>query len=881
MSTTSVIAAWREAFVGLEQSCPWAGPRPLSQGLDAGASYRFVPREDESEQLLELIRANSLVVFHGESGAGKSSLLDMSLLDELYRRGFLALPWRSWGMLGDDDPEAFLTQQFRASGLLHETVIEQLDAGRSLVEVLDEAYGEQALILLDQFEELIRDRKQDGFNRVVEWILGVNRSSRTRIVLSLRSEYAHRLAGLMREARPFTTAYFELRAMTGPEDVRAIVESGNGRGTPAIDPEAADLVISHWAMLAEEGRRQPSLGVQACLYALHRMAADRTPPGESVVVSLEDVETLEAQASAADVESPDPVDLFTFSFDRTIEGRLGHCMEACHRLADVIPPTLRHLARSSVVEASAHLSSGGYKLERELGDLFVRSREREFRLAGWSVEQGRAAAEELLRATDATSGIDALDPLTASRKDVAARLGIPLPHLTQVEAGQAAAEVIGIRPLPWVTDPDDVSAGVLLGYPVEDLLIEQLRAFVFAIRWLEAAALVKIMSTDEVILISLVHDGFGAPLEDWAARVGLEPWAAVHGIVAYEGRRFDWRGHAGEPFENPPGSMRYLANLRWRHCRLTRATFRRVVFVNCDFRGTVWDHCLFEGVTFVNCLLDGASLEWCQIIGGVDVTPGDAEGPDAAAQTKVAEQSDTLFQPDFVLAGQDVAPVVTELQWYRRGEFKADCLYSPTSGVAAVPWRTGLSDSVPWREQQTGLVMYGGRLSSLMVKDCSFSPDGAGDPGALALCFMAGSSLDFVEQGGGDVLLYYSVVRGLAVTDRVELDARARGVFRLGAVGCKLTHAFFGAGISGMVHVRDSVVLGISNASEDLDVLVDDCKVAGGDNVRFHGNNLLPEFGAGRPSHLVQDILASTTSRMAYRSVPARVEVETRLQQGH
>ena len=347
--------------------------------------------------------------------------------------------------------------------------------------------------------------------------------------------------------------------------------------------------------------------------------------------------------------------------------------------------------------------------------------------------------------------------------------------------------------------------------------------------------------------MALVHDGFGAPLEAWAARVGVDAWTATYSIVAHEGRRFEFGDAAAEPpFVNPEGHPRYLLNLRWRYCRVNRAVFRNVVFSNCDFRGAVFERCHFKGVTFVNCLLDGATLDRCTVEGGGEVefdfvlpsepsTPAPATGSDEADDQNDddASRRPTSELPDFLLTGPEARDALTDLQWYRRAVTGADSIYSPTSGVAAVPGRSSQRSGVAWQPQTSGVVMYGGRLSSLMVKDCTFVPEGGSD-GSITLAFMAGSSLDFVEQGAGCVRLFYTTVRGLSVTNKVDASRRMPGeTFQLLAYECVLASTFFGEGIDGTATIWSSAVLGISNASAGLDVRVEDSQQSGGDNVTF------------------------------------------------
>ena len=136
-----------------------------------------------------------------------------------------------------------------------------------------------------------------------------------------------------------------------------------------------------------------------------------------------------------------------------------------------------HLTRASVVDASPHLSSGGYKLEREIGDLFARSKDREARLASWTRDEVGKAAAVLRRHRDT------VDLLAAPRAELASLLGMsdPDPSLDDVERGLAAKH--GVYPIPWLDDERDISAGAMLSYPRAACLIEQVPAYLFAAEW--------------------------------------------------------------------------------------------------------------------------------------------------------------------------------------------------------------------------------------------------------------------------------------------------------------------------------------------------------------------------------------------------------------
>lgn len=938
----TLVQRWKDEFFRLEADCPWAGPRPLSRERDENARHRYVTREGETAHFLNTVSENTLVVYHGESGAGKTSLLNIEVFDTLIAADFAPLVWKAWGSLGEQDPEYFLTERLRENDQLHPEVLTELDSGRTLLDVLDELYGDRVVLILDQFEHLIRSRSR-GFNRMVDWLLTVNRGHQARVVLSLRSEHVYQLARLMKSAKPFTTAYLELKAMDTPQQIRRAILKPRESGRTSITEEAAEEIMRQWVRVAGLPEDSPvvqggdvaarhvltrtdlspvgpdrsgpvstdwteaprMLAVQACLYSLNLAARRRT--GTTVAeVSIDDVKQMLVAAEEAALRTQTELDIFTHGLNLAIEGRLSHCAQACEALPlgvnreygrDGIPPTLTSLARGCIIDVVDHLSSGGYKIERSAGDLFLRSKDREFRVARWPRESGRAAVEGLI------SGRDTIDYLAADRSLLTEFLEKPLrevkpkriPSREPSDSWLEGLPSLGVYPgVPWLDDEDDIAAGSMLGLSAGEVLVEQLRAYAFALDWLETASLIDLESGYERIVVSLVHDGFGSALESWAASVGTEPRIAASSLVAFEGHRFDWTESDDAYFRNSPDEPRYLANIRWRYCRVVGAKFTSVVFLNCDFRGAVFTDCTFEGATFVNCLLDGASFEKCTVIGPVSLGTEfddswakaiDPSAPDGAldgeAREDAAESETTREQkselPGFTAEGTHVAALVRELEWFRGTYEGADRVYSPTSGVAAVPWTVEPS-ALEWEPQTSGLVMYGGRLSSLMVRDCAFSGEGQ-----LALCYMAGSSLDFVEQNGGDIILYSTTVRGVAVTgELLSGHERPNEQLEFRAYDCVLADVFFGARVEGTAIILESKVLGISSASERLNVLVDRSAVADASNVAVGAAaGRLDGFGTGQASEPARSLLAELTERMSYRSRPAARELQNRLLDAH
>ena len=268
-------------------------------------------------------------------------------------------------------------------------------------------------------------------------------------------------------------------------------------------------------------------------------------------------------------------------------------------------------------------------------------------------------------------------------------------------------------------------------------------------------------------------------------------------------------------------------------------------------------------MVFVNCLLDSATFGECTIFGQVEELPEIPSELPAFRVEVVREVIDTFVR-------------------YRNlSSTPENALYSVTSGVPAIPWHEGLEDQepvIPWKPQLGGLTMYGGRLSSLMIRDCRFD-DGA----TLTFRHIAGSSLDLVEQNGGHIIIYDSAIRGFTVTRRVE-DAdpdsarvRTESDLILSFRSTILADAWFGYHLKGNVQISDCLVWQLCNLSDrsEFEIDIEESGYYGLINVNPPSNESTQteEFTMDR---IVDpgEWIARMVLRMDYRSVPARLEFE-------
>ncbi len=81
----------------------------------------------------------------------------------------------------------------------------------------------------------------------------------------------------------------------------------------------------------------------------------------------------------------------------------------------------------------------------------------------------------------------------------------------------------------------------MFGYPPDEVIIEELRRFAFALEWLTTSSLIRPTSPAvDCTMLSLIHDGFGEALEDWADSEHTGPTAALVLLTGAQGDVFDW-----------------------------------------------------------------------------------------------------------------------------------------------------------------------------------------------------------------------------------------------------------------------------------------------------------------------------------------------------
>ena len=803
------LEAWRASIQAAEERCFWPGPRPMS---NSRWSDQLIGRGNEAHKFSDLVRNTSLVVLNGESGVGKSSMLNLGITPQLREDGFLVLTCRKWAT---SRANSELPQESRGVECFISEMLED-----QLPQLHDE-YGDEAVIILDQFEGLIRHQPR-FYNEVRRWIEGVVKRYDIHVVISLRTEFMHRIGDL--KVGPYKRADFKLDRISDPNVIGRIVREGtrvDGSSNAVIDDDATSFIVERWKV-AEGGLAWTNVGLlhlQAFLYFLWQRigSADTT-------ITLADVVTATEVLGATD----NAVSLFENALARAVGLRLDRCRDVYVNELNG-DRTLAEGVASLLTRIPVHLESGGYKVSQESRQLAAKVLSRELEtLREVNFDRGRPAGDMFSAFVGAASESARSDWLDALRSDLA-----PDESLRALLTDQAANR-----------DDDEGTSGPMLGMPPLAVLTEELRRYFFALAWLEQSDIVVPADADGgETMLELVHDGFSRGLKEWATINADGPERTLYRLTASIGEVFDWRDlrRADAPFVSqgiPPddGRVSINANLRWRSCRVVGMEFRRRVFVNCDFRESNFVGCLFEGVTFINCLLDGVSFIECTIQG---------ETSDLSQDFKTHEldrdEERKQLLPSFLVEAPELAATLNR---YRdRPVGGATELVSWTSGGPAQPISLDLADQVrpgsarsvgdsqagkpasteaftelanfrflTWTVQQAGLAMYGGRLSSLMFGDCVVS-------GKISLRHVAGTSLEFGGLRTGAIELYDVAIRGFSISPPVERaiysDANLtyREDIKVSAIDSALQNVWFSTPLRGRATITNSVVWHLFSAS--------------------------------------------------------------------
>lgn len=370
---------------GADPESPWLGLRSFAEETQ---SY-FFGRTSELQEFFERVLHKPLTVLFGQSGLGKTSLIQAGLIPRLREAALLPVRIR---LRYDEDAAGPGQQMIDALGNeLHaagKTGFSKLCASASNLWLLlhDPKFGFIAengsalvrpVFIFDQFEEIFtlgQERRQmaDDFretlaaiveNRMPDEIREVIENDDllaervdyhahpAKVVLSLREDYLHLLERWRRRLPALIDNRMELRPLNGVQAVQAVTEPGSLRpGKPPIVSRAiAEKIVRFVAgaradvPLAEIDAVPPLLSLMCAELNAQRLAA-----GEETIVE----EQLEGRSGHilekfyADAFSNHPAAVREFVEDRLLS-------ESGHRQAVTLDTAEAELARAGLTNEAA------------------------------------------------------------------------------------------------------------------------------------------------------------------------------------------------------------------------------------------------------------------------------------------------------------------------------------------------------------------------------------------------------------------------------------------------------------------------------------------------------------------------------------------------
>lgn len=178
-------------------------PYPGLRAFRADEAHLFFGRDDQVDKLLEKLQYSHFVAVVGPSGCGKSSLVKAGLIPAL-RSGFLMEEGSKWkivemrpGAAPYNNLSEELCTAFRGSTAKEYIKAELKRSPKGLIELLrsgDLPRGENFLLIVDQFEELFRYKRNENIDEVTAFISLLIESSSQRevsihVVITMRSDF--------------------------------------------------------------------------------------------------------------------------------------------------------------------------------------------------------------------------------------------------------------------------------------------------------------------------------------------------------------------------------------------------------------------------------------------------------------------------------------------------------------------------------------------------------------------------------------------------------------------------------------------------------------------------------------------------------------------
>lgn len=600
------------------------GPRPLTeQDLLLGRSKAL-------KDLQDACGSRDIITLTAWSGVGKTSFIQAGLIPNLLRSGYYKVfpqhlddgrP-RGWAAILATLRHALPTDSIEqtAENVYRLLVGLELDSSRDLVDDLDELLdGERAVVVLDQFEELLRSHGALG-EELLRLVARVAPDVGAHIIIA-RSEYRERL-------RPVEEALaVSVRTMTLPE-----IGAGSLPEIFAvpfkdvrIEDGITDRLVSWWLdARAETGAarlRQVGSEGLADIGLLQFQATSRAfvewikanwdgrlrdegHDEHRLTLALLDAYVLERakereQARAA-AGVPDPK---RFEAESGGGGWLFQDSLVTYVREQMTSLMLDELSRPPGPDG---VVASDEPLWWKQGPLLMAARcATAFTVAGF--KQPQALYSLLSRALEAEFGVNAATQLGEAIQETPDEIEALL-----ATAGQS------VRP---------AGIAIVLGKSGAEVVAEMVDCLHATLRQLSSAEvnILRQLDRDGEPVFELVHDGMGEALKAWSKSYLDQP-LAIFGVIGGQTGAFiagraiepsmigaaghqltmwgavDRAAHEGHVAAST-GSHLVITGLVFPSAAIKDCSFRDVTLRGCDFAGASFINCRFENVVFEDCIL--------------------------------------------------------------------------------------------------------------------------------------------------------------------------------------------------------------------------------------------------------------------------------------
>lgn len=245
MPVERLVRAWPDVLAGIPP-CPYPGLRPFAPPDE----HVFIGRDEDTDQLAELVEGDTLALVVGPSGIGKSSLVNAGLIPRWRADGGAAVTIRPGpamsrplrGIVAELNAALHAATGLAAWSLDVEEVAGGLAAALSR---RADSLGTRVLVHLDQFEELLTGTPENERQRLVDVLLPVSRDPTLscRVVVTMRADHLPALLELPGQGARLRNRLLTLSPMSAAALERAVSEPARARGV-VYEPGLAEQIAT-------------------------------------------------------------------------------------------------------------------------------------------------------------------------------------------------------------------------------------------------------------------------------------------------------------------------------------------------------------------------------------------------------------------------------------------------------------------------------------------------------------------------------------------------------------------------------------------------------------------------------------------------------------